>query len=199
MIRKTDFDSKLSSLNSKITLNKAKHLIGENELKKLKAFDLNYFIGKSDFEEDGTQNYLAFQPLNKSFKVSGNTKYISSWKSKGLSNESITAPTTSDYKLNPKLSYFLTKIRVEFRGSCLKQDETTFNHEKIVNIYIVYELDKIYIKTTPTLVNCLLGAVSLTENADIDKFKYSGYGIGFDRRGLYLLPNGKCGRNKIIF
>ena len=199
MITKTDFDSKLSSLNRKITSNKAKHLLAENELKKLKAFDLSYFIGKSHFEEDGTQNYLAFQPLNKSFKVTGNTKYISSWKSKGLSNESITAPTTSDYKLNPKLSYFGTKTRVEFRGSCLKQDKTTFNHEKIVNIYIVYELDKIYIKNTLTLVNCLLGAVSLTENADIDKYKYSGYGIGCDRRGLYLLPNKKCGRNKIFF
>ena len=33
----------------------------------------------------------------------------------------------------------------------------------------------------PTLVNCLFGAVSITENADIDKNKYSGYGIGFDR------------------
>ena len=32
-----------------------------------------------------------------------------------------------------------------------------------------------------TLENCLFGAVSLTKNADIDKGKYSGYGIGFDR------------------
>ena len=46
-----------------------------------------------------------------------------------------------------------------------------------MNNYIVYELDKIYVKTSPTLVNCLLGAVSLTKNADIDKCKYSGYGI----------------------
>ena len=56
-----------------------------------------------------------------------------------------------------------------------------FNHEKIVNIYIVYELDKICTKTNPTLVNCLFGAVSLTKNADIDKYKYLGYRIGFDR------------------
>ena len=73
----------------KITSSKAKHLLVENELKKLKTFDLNYFIGRSHFEEDGTQNYLVFQPLNKYFKLIANTKHISSWKSKGLSDENI--------------------------------------------------------------------------------------------------------------
>ena len=77
MITKTDFDAKLSSLNRKITSNKLKHLLVENELKKLKPSDLSYFIGKSHFEEDGAQNYLVFQPLNKYFKVISNTDYIS--------------------------------------------------------------------------------------------------------------------------
>ena len=63
MITKTDFDAKLSSLNRKITQNKTKHLLVENELNKLKTFDSSYFIGKSHFEEDGTQNYLVFQPM----------------------------------------------------------------------------------------------------------------------------------------
>ena len=43
-----------------MTLKKSTHLFVENELKKLKTFDSSYFIGKSHFEEDGTQNYLAF-------------------------------------------------------------------------------------------------------------------------------------------
>ena len=60
-------------------------------------------------------------------------------------------------------------------------------------------LNKLYTKTTPTLVNRLFGAVTLTKNADIDKYKYSGYGIGFDRGGLYLLPSGRFGRNAVIF
>ena len=77
LVTKTDFDAKLSSLNKRVTLNKTKHLLVENELKKLKAFDLSYFIGKSHFEEDGAQNYLVFQPLNKHFKIISNTKYIS--------------------------------------------------------------------------------------------------------------------------
>ena len=69
MITKRDFDAKLSSLNRKITANKAKNLLVENELKKLKTFDLSYFIDKTHFEGDGTQNYLVFQPLNKYFKI----------------------------------------------------------------------------------------------------------------------------------
>ena len=65
LITKTDFDDKLSSVNKEITKNKSKHLLVENEFKKLKTFDSSYFIGKSRFEDDGTQNYLVFQPLNK--------------------------------------------------------------------------------------------------------------------------------------
>ena len=57
MITKTDFDAKLSNLNKKITQNKTKDLLVENELNKLKAFESSYLIGKSHFEEDGTQNY----------------------------------------------------------------------------------------------------------------------------------------------
>ena len=133
----------------KITSNKTRHILVENELKKLKTFDLSYFIGKSYFEEDGTQNYLVYQPLNKYFKIITNKKYISSWQSKGQSDGTIKPPATSDYKLNPQLSYFGTKTRVDFRGSCLKQDKITFNYGKIVNIYIVYELNKLYSKATP--------------------------------------------------
>ena len=55
LIIKTDLDAKLSSLNRKIAANKTKQLFLENELKKLKTFDWTYFIGKSHFEEDGTQ------------------------------------------------------------------------------------------------------------------------------------------------
>ena len=50
-------------------------------MKKLKTFDSSCFIGKSNFEEDGTQDYLVFQPLSKYFKVIANTNYVSSWKS----------------------------------------------------------------------------------------------------------------------
>ena len=49
LITNTDFDAKLSSINRKITKNKTKHLLVENELNKLKTFDSSHFIGKSHF------------------------------------------------------------------------------------------------------------------------------------------------------
>ena len=45
----------------------------------------------------------------------------------------------------------------------------------------------------------MFGAVSLTKNADIDKYKYFGYGIRFDRHGSFSNPSGGAGRNVIIF
>ena len=81
-------------INKKITKNKSKHLLVENELKKLKTFDSSYFIGKSHFDGDGTQNYLVLQPMSKYFKLITNTSFILSWQSKGLSNENIDPPTS---------------------------------------------------------------------------------------------------------
>ena len=140
MITETDFDAKLSSINRKTTANKSKNLLVENELNKLKTFDSSYCIGKSHLEEDGTQNYLVFQPLNKHFKVISNTDYVSSWKSKGLSAETIKPPATSDNSLTPALSYYGTKTRVKFTGSCLKQPKISYTHGKIETIYIAFEL-----------------------------------------------------------
>ena len=51
----------------------------------------------------------------------------------------------------------------------------------------------------PTLKNCLFGSVTLTKNADIDKYGYSGYGIGFDRRGSFSFPVDGYGQNVLIF
>ena len=200
LIAKTDFDAKLSSLNRKITANKSKQLIVENDSKKLKTFDSSYFIGKSHFYEDGTQNYLVFQPINRYFKVISNTDYVSSWKYKGLSAETIKPPTTSDNSLTPAVSYYGAKTRVKFSGSCLKQPEISYTHGTIVNIYIVYELGvSSSHPNDPTLKNCLFGAVTLTKNADVDTYEYSGYGIGFDRKSSFSFPIGGFGQNIITF
>ena len=37
------------------------------------------------------------------------------------------------------------------------------------------------------------------KNADIDKYKYSEYGIGFDRHEFFSHPSGGTGRDIIIF
>ena len=57
----------------------------------------------------------------------------------------------------------------------------------------------IYNDSDPTLKNCLVGAVTLTKNADIDKYRYSGYRIGFDKRSSFSFPGGGFGQNVIIF
>ena len=66
-------------------------------------------------------------------------------------------------------------------------------------MYIVYEINKNYNRSSyPTLENFLFEAVSLTRNNDIDKYKYSGYDIGFDRKGKFSVGNG-FGRYYINF
>ena len=45
----------------------------------------------------------------------------------------------------------------------------------------------------------LFGAVKLTKNTDIDKYKYSGYGIGFDGHRFYSHPSGRTWKSVIIF
>ena len=50
----------------------------------------------------------------------------------------------------------------------------------------------------PTLKKCLFGAVTLTKNADIEKYGYSGYGIGFDRRSSFSFPGGVFVQNVLI-
>ena len=128
-----------------------------------------------------------------------NTKHISECKSRGLSDESIKPPSTSDNSLSPLIYYLGTKIRLKFSGGYLKQPKLTYTHRKTVNIYIVYELGACSHSDDPSLKNCLFGAVRLNKNADIDKNQYSGYGIGFDRKSSFSFPRGEFGQNIIIF
>ena len=117
-----------------------------------------------------------------------------------MSDERINSIKTSNHSITPNLDYYGTKTRVEVNGSYLKQDSVTFSHRKVVNIYIVYEISKsINISNYLTQENCLFGAVSLTKNADINKYKYSGYGIRFDRHRSFSFPGIGLGRNVIIF
>ena len=196
LITKTDFDARLSSLNRKITANKTKHFLNDN--------DLSYCRGKQYFDEgSGKQNYLVFLPINKYFKlnsVAGAADYVLSWQSKGLSNESIKTPITTNNSLTAELNYYGTKTKMKFTGSCLKQSSHILTHKKVVNIYIVYELTASSSHDRdPTIKKCLFGAVTLTKNADIEKDKYSGYGIGFDRRSSFSSPSGGFGQNVLIF
>ena len=103
------------------------------------------------------------------FKVIANTKYISEWKSKRLSSESIKPPSTSDNSLSPLIHYLVNKMKLKFNGGCLKQHKLIYTHGTIVNIHIVYELGASNsFNDDPTLKNSSFGAVTLTKNDDID-------------------------------
>ena len=151
-------------------------------------------VVKNYFDEDGELNYYVFQPLFKYLEVVhiSNITYILSWKSRGLHDTKIKAMTTNNYVLNPRINiYDMGKIKKKFNGRFLNQFPPTISHRNVVNMYTVYEITSDYKDINyPTLENCLCGSVKLTKNADIDKYGYFGYGIGFDT---------ETGKNVIIF
>ena len=53
-------------------------------------------------------------------------------------------PFKSNKSLSPKMVWMNnSRIRLEFQGSCLKQDKAAFTPNNVVNLYIVYELNKL--------------------------------------------------------
>ena len=99
------------------------------------------------------------------------------------------------------IDYYNTKTRLKLDKSCLKQPKKiTYDKGRIVNVCIVYKLGASSSNyTDPTLKNCLFGAVTLTKNTYIEKYGYSGFGIGFDRRSNFSFPGGGFGQNILIF
>ena len=79
------------------------------------------------------------------------------------------------------------------------EKKVTYTHKKVVNLYVVFEITSFHgIDSNPTLTNALFGTVKLTKNGNIDKYKYSGYGTGFDGKGYFSIVN-EIGKNVIIF
>ena len=117
-----------------------------------------------------------------------------------MSNESLDVVFTTSNTLTRSVNYYGEKVKLRFTGSVLQQETAAYSHKKVVNIYVVYEITNFSdIDSYPTLANALFGAFKLTKNADIDKYRYFGYGIGFDRKGFYSHPSDGTGRNGIIF
>ena len=102
---------------------------------KLQTFNLSYLFGKSYSHDDESQNYLQRIPT-------GDTERIVEWKSKGFPSESIEPPTTSDNSFAPELKWIHnSKIAVELKKSCSKQDKDTFNNTNVASLLNVYQLD----------------------------------------------------------
>ena len=147
---------------------------------------------------DGLENYLALDLIRKNLipfnfltkiETDGNNK-ITSQKSTGMSQEKIINLNEAD--TNFSQGYVSSYGIVTFKGICLKQKSVSFLHKKVVNLYISYTLDRQSkdLDTDFTPGNCLFGAVKLTKNADPDKYKYSGYEIGFDSPSQFSWRDG---------
>ena len=82
---------------------------------------------------------------------------------------------------------------MNFSGHCLINNNISIP-KKVINIYISYILNQWprNLNTYFTLANCLFGSVKLTNNADPDKYVYTGYGIGFDSRSEFSLSDGSA-------
>ena len=141
--------------------------------------------------DDGTQNSLAFQATNKYFIFeAGKLRRL---KSKGLSNQ-------FSFQIGRTNEVLLSKARkplhVIFKdGSFLNQLKSdVIINGLIVNIYIVYRLSLKTISFSIALKDCLFGATKITNRKAVDGepqiYKYSGYGIGFDRTGQFTHPDG---------
>ena len=63
--------------------------------------------------------------------------------------------------------------------------------KKVINLFISNILNPWLrnLNTNFILKNCLFGSVKLNTNVDPDKYKYSGYCIGFDSRSELLFTD----------
>ena len=140
LIKNTDFDTRFKKNSDRVTKNKSKDLLVENELKKLEKFDAAYFSGKSYFDgNDGSQNSLVFQVGERYFKInSGSNSFkIEISKSSQSLNLYGTVGTANDIKMSKPIrpSYVTFNHKESFFE---QKKENIIKGESIVNIYIVY-------------------------------------------------------------
>ena len=116
------------------------------------------------------QNYLVFILAIKCIKYFHGTTQIYSWKSNGMSEESVENITKSDSNFAPNFVDHHSLPDINFNGHCLIKNNISIL-KKVINIYISYTLGlqlRNFI-TTFTLSNCLCGSVKLTKNTDLDE------------------------------
>ena len=78
----------------------------QDKIVKLRTYDLSLFTGQSYFNNDEAQLYLILQPFYYTLKTLGNAEKVVSRKSKGLSTEKHTTPTTNDKSLSPSIKWY---------------------------------------------------------------------------------------------
>ena len=217
MITKTDFDTKLKNISDRVTNNKSKGILLDNELKKLKTrADSSEKIKLNDIQKEisfirGFTSYTQNSNLVYECKVSSMVcSKISSffygileWKSKDIydnSNKNVLDGVQNTKTIAPDIKNINGQLYVSFNGNYFIQDPINIPNN-IINIYCVYQLDPISStrNTDYAIQNALFGAMKITKNTDSSKNNYKGYGICFDEGGTFSKGNINNGRYVIIF
>ena len=142
------------------------------------------------------KTHLVYQPALDTLELKKSTDYFLSWKSKRVFNS----------KLKPLYTTFLNSIRLSGYRILIKFGKHPLSVEqnnyltKIVNVYIVYDLDawqRIRLRNF-TLKNCLIGATNTIKNSHKEKYVYSCCGLAFDGKGEWSFGNDYA-RNVLIF
>ena len=199
MITITDFDAKLKNISDRVTNNKSKDLILDNELKKLKTLvDSTAKIKFDEVQKENSFNRGFFHYLQQSYLVydfkMGSIQFtaakISMWKSTSIFNYlgNCNMNAVDDSKsILPELKND-GRMHVSLSGNHFQQNKVIIaNNNNVINIYCVYKIDPIASARddTFTVQNFLLGATEITKNADTSKYNYKGYGICFDEGGTF--------------
>ena len=204
LITKTDFDAKLRNISDRVTNNKSKDILLDNEIIKLKT--LVGSSAKIKFDEVQKENsfnrgffyylqksYLVYECKIDSFKF--NNKKMLKWKSTGILNYSdyYSMKGIEDTKKELPISKNDEGMYLYLQGSHFQQNNalTSKNNDVIndgvINIYVVYKLDPISStrNTDYTIQNALFGAMEITKITDSSKNNYTEYGLCFDEGGEF--------------
>ena len=213
LVTKTDFHAKLKNISNRVTSNKSKDLLLDNELTKLKTlvgFSAKIKFGELQKENSFNrgffyclqQSYIVYDCKMGSFQFTAGK--ISTWKSTGifnyLGNSNINAVGDSKSVL-PELKND-GRMHVSLSGNHFQQNKVIIpNNNNVINIYCIYKINPIASTRddTFTVQNVLFGAVEITKNADTSKYKYKGYSVCFEEGGTFSMGNINNGRKVLIF
>ena len=107
---------------------------------------------------------------------------------------------TSSLSILSQLFSSGNRLHVGSKGNYFKQDKIDYYHSAVVNIYIVYKLQKRTANSPDfTVQNALFGAIKITKDVNTSHYKYSGYGICFNRNSRFSFGNSITVKNVIIF
>ena len=187
IIRKRDINkSELNELSRKVKA------ISTNGLTKDLVNKFSILNEGKYFSSGIFQNYLIFILAKKYIEHFIGNSLIELWKSNEPTIENAENITKLDSNFAPTLVDHHLLQDINFNEQWLANK--IFIPNRVINLYTSYTLNPRNFNADFTLGNCLFGSVNLTKNTDLDKYKYSGYGIGFDSRSDFSFTGENFGK-----